>query len=165
MAEQPDALEADAQQAIDQRWMQHALSLAERAAEAGEVPVGAVIVHDGQLLAEGWNRPIELSDPTAHAEIQALRAAATKMGNYRLVDCDLYVTLEPCAMCAGAIITARIRRVVYGADDVRAGAAGSVFNVLPGEQLNHRCGLRAGLEADASARMLRDFFRARRQRR
>ncbi|MEN8821218.1 MAG: tRNA adenosine(34) deaminase TadA [Abyssibacter sp.] len=165
MSRQAAASTDEAQEAVDRRWMQHALSLARRAAEAGEVPVGAVIVRQGQLLSEGWNRPIELSDPTAHAEIQALRAAAASVGNYRLVDCDLYVTLEPCAMCAGAIITARVRRVIYGADDLRAGAAGSVFDVLPGAQLNHRCELHAGLEADASAQLLRAFFRARRKQR
>lgn len=149
----------------DHRWMRHALDLAQLAGDAGEVPVGAVVVRDGQILGEGWNRPIGLSDPTAHAEIQALRAAAKAMGNYRLVGCDLYVTLEPCAMCAGAIITARIRRVIYGADDIRAGAAGSVFNVLPGDQLNHRCETFGGVDAEAAAKLLRDFFRARRQRR
>lgn len=146
----------------DTRWMAHALTLAERAAGEGEVPVGAVIVKDGALLAEGWNRPIARADPTAHAEIQAIRAACSALGNYRLTGCDLYVTLEPCAMCAGAIITARLRRVVYGADDPRAGAAGSVFRVLPGEGLNHRVTLEAGCLADASADLLRGFFRARR---
>lgn len=148
---------------VDSRWMRHALDLAQRAAEAGEVPVGAVVVRDGQVLGEGWNRPIGLSDPTAHAEIQALRAAAAAVGNYRLVGCDLYVTLEPCAMCAGAIVTARIHRVIYGADDPRAGAAGSVFSVLPGEQLNHRCEMTPGMLGEESAELLRGFFRARRK--
>ena len=149
--------------ATDHDWMQRALELAERAAQAGEVPVGAVVVRDGVVLGEGWNQPIGLSDPTAHAEIQALRAAASAIGNYRLVGCDLYVTLEPCAMCAGAIVTARIRRVIYGADDLRAGAAGSVFSVLPGEQLNHCCELTTGVLAEQSADQLRGFSRARRK--
>ncbi len=147
----------------DKDWMRGGLGRGEGGGQAGEVAVGVVVVRDGVVLGEGWNQPIGLSDPTAHAEIQALRAAASAIGNYRLVGCDLYVTLEPCAMCAGAIVTARIRRVIYGADDLRAGAAGSVFSVLPGEQLNHCCELTTGVLAEQSADQLRGFFRARRK--
>lgn len=143
--------------------MAHALSLAQRAAELGEVPVGAVLVRQQTLIAEGWNRPIANHDPTAHAEIIALRAAARQAQNYRLPGCTLYVTLEPCAMCTGAMIQARIQRVVYGAGDSRNGACGSVFNVLQNTELNHRVEIVGGIMAEQCRHMLRSFFRARRK--
>ena len=145
-------------------WMGRALDLARRAAEAGEVPVGAVVVRDDGLLGEGWNQPIGACDPTAHAEVLALRTAAARVGNYRLVDSTLYVTLEPCPMCAGAIVHARVARVVFGAVDHRAGAAGAVFNLLQSEALNHRAEVIGGVLGDACGALLRDFFRARRSR-
>ena len=127
------------------------------------MPVGALVIRaDGELLGEGWNQPISAHDPTAHAEILALRMAAARVGNYRLPDATLYVTLEPCPMCAGAIIQARLVRVVFGAADPRTGAAGSVFQLLHHQALNHRVEIRSGVGAEASAALLRDFFRARR---
>jgi len=147
----------------DAEWMAQALALARRAEAAGEVPVGAVLVRDGELLGEGWNRPIGGHDPTAHAEIEALRRAARRVGNYRLPDSTLYVTLEPCPMCAGALVHARVARVVYGAADPRTGAGGSVFNILQDERLNHRAEVLGGVEAEACAELLRGFFRARRR--
>ncbi|MGD9602830.1 MAG: tRNA adenosine(34) deaminase TadA [Gammaproteobacteria bacterium] len=148
--------------ARDEAWMQQALLLADRAEADGEVPVGAVLVRDGKLVGAGWNRPIGSHDPTAHAEIVALRDAAARLGNYRLTNTTLYVTLEPCAMCSGAILHARVARVVYGAHDPRAGAAGSVFDILTTDRLNHRVEITAGVAADAAAGRLRRFFRARR---
>jgi tRNA(adenine34) deaminase len=142
--------------------MRRALELARDAEAAGEVPVGAVIVKDGAIVAEGWNRPIGTCDPTAHAEIVALRAAGKDLGTYRLLDTTLYVTLEPCAMCASAMVHARVNRLVYGAPDPRAGAAGSVFNIVQHPALNHRMEAGGGvLEAECSA-LLRGFFAARR---
>jgi tRNA(adenine34) deaminase len=127
------------------------------------VPVGAVLVRDGQVVGEGWNRPIAANDPTAHAEIQALRAAAQHLGNYRLPGTTLYVTLEPCPMCAGAIVHARVGRVVFGAPDPRSGAAGSVFDLLPSDaRFNHRTEVQGGVAAAEAGRMLKAFFRARR---
>jgi tRNA(adenine34) deaminase len=146
----------------DFRFMQHALQLAARAEEEGEVPVGAVVVREGKVLGEGWNRPIGLRDPTAHAEILALRDAARALDNYRLTGTTLYATLEPCAMCSGAIIHARVARVVYAARDPRAGAAGSVFDILTGDRLNHRVEVTGGVCATAAATRLQQFFRARR---
>ena len=146
----------------DADWMHAALSLAGRAAASGEVPVGAVLVKDDKLLAEGWNRPIASHDPTAHAEVMALRAAGQSVGNYRLAGTTLYVTLEPCAMCAGAIVHARINRVVIAAKEPRAGAAGSALNVLQNEQLNHRCELTIGLLEEQSANLLKCFFKEKR---
>ncbi|MEQ6342327.1 MAG: tRNA adenosine(34) deaminase TadA [Gammaproteobacteria bacterium] len=143
--------------------MRHALSLAERAATEGEVPVGAVLVKNGQVIGEGWNRPITEYDPTAHAEIMALRAGGKLLENYRLLDTTLYVTLEPCAMCAGAIIHARVSRVVYGAADPKGGAAGSVFNILCSDRLNHRVTCEGGLLAEPCGAMLSSFFSARRK--
>jgi tRNA(adenine34) deaminase len=153
---------ADAQAARDQRFMRLALALARRAETEGEVPVGALVTRDDEVLGEGWNRPVGSDDPTAHAEIVAIRAAAARLANYRLPGTTLYVTLEPCAMCAGAIVQARIARVVFGAHDPRTGAAGSVLNVLAHPILNHRAALTAGVEAEACAMLLVDFFRARR---
>ncbi|MGY6554943.1 MAG: tRNA adenosine(34) deaminase TadA [Wenzhouxiangella sp.] len=149
-------------ESVDEHWMGHALALARRAESIGEVPVGAVLVRDGQVLGEGFNTLIRDHDPSAHAEMVAIRAASQAAGNYRLPGTTLYVTLEPCSMCAGAIIQARIARVVYGADDPRTGAARSVFNILDHPQLNHRCEVVGGVLAEACGEILRRFFRARR---
>ena len=146
----------------DQVFMQAALLLAQQAEAAGEVPVGAVVVRNGEIIGRGFNQPIGNSDPTAHAEIMALRAAASLQGNYRLVDASLYVTLEPCAMCAGAMIQARINRLVYACTDVRSGAAGSVFDVANSARLNHRMEVCGGVLADEARDLLQAFFRARR---
>lgn len=154
--------DANVQQAVDARWMGRALDLAKRAEAAGEVPVGAVVVCQGERVGEGWNRTIELNDPTAHAEIIALRAAGQRLGNYRLPGCTLYVTLEPCCMCAGAMIHARLQRVVYGALDPKTGAAGSCFTVLVDSAHNHTVAVAGQCLADECGRMLRDFFRRRR---
>jgi tRNA(adenine34) deaminase len=142
--------------------MARALALARAAEAEGEVPVGAVIVKDEKVLAEGQNRTIRDADPTAHAELVAIRRAAAAQGDWRLLDTTLYVTLEPCAMCAGAIVLARIPRVVYAADDPKAGMAGSLENLLEDPRLNHRCVVKRGVGAEASSEMLRAFFRARR---
>lgn len=144
------------------RWMYRALDLAHRAEAEGEVPVGAVVVLNNECIGEGWNRPIGAHDPTAHAEIQALRAAARAVGNYRLPGAVLYVTLEPCVMCAGAMVHARIARLVFGPRDPRAGAAGSVFNVLQDERLNHRVQVVEGVGAEQSSALLQAFFQSRR---
>ena len=146
----------------DRYWMGRALALARRAADAGEVPVGAVLVRDDEVIGEGWNRPIGACDPTAHAEVLALRAASARVSNYRLVDTTLYVTLEPCPMCAGAIIHARVARVVFGAADPRTGAAGTVFDLLKSTLLNHRAEVTRGVLAEECGALLREFFRARR---
>jgi len=142
--------------------MQAALAEARQAAEAGEVPVGAVIVRDGAILATGQNRVLRDLDPTAHAEIVALRAAAAVVGNYRLNGCTLYITLEPCAMCAGAMIHARLDRLVFAAADPKAGAAGSVLAVVNHSQLNHQMQVEQGILSEESAELLRSFFRERR---
>jgi len=147
----------------DFRYMQHALQLAAHARDAeNEVPVGAVLVQGGEVIGIGWNRNITLNDPTAHAEIMALRAAGEKLSNYRMPGATLYVTLEPCAMCSMALVHARIERVVYGATDPKTGAAGSVFDTLISDRHNHRVTVEGGLLADEASTMLRDFFRARR---
>ena len=143
--------------------MQRAIELAHKALDSGEVPVGALVVRDGEVIGEGWNRPIGDHDPTAHAEIVALRNAAYKVGNYRLPGSTLYVTLEPCPMCAGAIIHARIEKVFYGASDPKGGAAGSVFDLLPSDgRFNHRVETEGGLLAGPCGDLLRAFFRLRR---
>ena len=147
----------------DEAFMRLALAEAEQADGAGEVPVGAVVVCNGQVIATGRNRPIEGHDPTAHAEIIALRAAAMARGNYRLPDCELYVTLEPCAMCCGAMLHARLKRVVFGAADSKTGAAGSVINLFEQPQLNHQTALQGAVLAEESAALLKDFFSRRRQ--
>ncbi|HEX5648229.1 MAG TPA: tRNA adenosine(34) deaminase TadA [Steroidobacteraceae bacterium] len=147
---------------LDLHFMRRAIELARLAEAAGEVPVGAVIVREGEILAEGFNRPISTHDPTAHAEMVALRAAAARIDNYRLLGTTLYVTLEPCAMCAGAMVHARVERLVYAATDPRAGAAGSVFNVAQSPALNHRLQVVPGVLADECGALLRDFFVARR---
>ena len=146
----------------DNDFMQLALAQASLAAQAGEVPVGAVVVCNGEVIATGRNAPIEGHDPTAHAEIAALRAAAKALGNYRLPDCTLYVTLEPCAMCSGAMLHARLKRVVFGALDPKTGAAGSVINLFDKPQLNHQTALQGGVLADESAAQLKAFFLQRR---
>jgi tRNA(adenine34) deaminase len=143
--------------------MQEALALARLAADAGEVPVGAVVVSDGRVVGRGYNQPILRHDPTAHAEVMALRDAAQHMGNYRLTDCELYVTLEPCCMCVGAIMHARIARVVFAAADPKTGACGSVINLFGESRLNHHATVTGGLLADASMQLLRDFFAQRRR--
>lgn len=146
----------------DTYWMEHALRLAERGAVAGEVPVGAVLVADGRAAGDGWNCPVSSNDPSAHAEIVALRRAAGELGNYRLTGTTLYVTLEPCVMCAGALVHARVARVVYGAADARTGAAGSVFDTLLDSRHNHRIEVQGGVLAEAAAELLRRFFSERR---
>ena len=146
----------------DTEWMRQALALAGKGERMGEVPVGALVVQGGRVLGAGFNSVIADSDPTAHAEIVALRAASRNMGNYRLPGTTLYVTLEPCSMCAGALVNARVTRVVYGADDLRAGAHHSIFEVLDNPQLNHRCEVTGGVLADECAELLRGFFRQRR---
>jgi len=146
----------------DQEAMQAALAEARLAAEAGEVPIGAVVVHQGKVIGRGQNSLLRNLDPTAHAEIIAMRDAAKAIGNYRLIGCTLYVTLEPCAMCAGAMIHARLDRVVYATADPKAGACGSVLAVLNHPQLNHQMQVEQGIAAEKSAEMLRAFFRERR---
>jgi len=146
----------------DELWMEEALRCAQRAFEAGEVPVGAVVVSGGQIVGRGWNRNIADRDPSAHAEILALREAGTAVGNHRLGDCELFVTIEPCAMCAGALVQARIKRLVYGADDPKAGAVHSVIQVLNHPALNHHMKVRSGVLAGRCAEMVQAFFRNRR---
>ena len=146
----------------DEPFMEEALRAAQRALEEGEVPVGAVVVCEGRIIAGGWNRNIRDNDPSAHAEIIALREAGAAVGNHRLGDCELFVTIEPCAMCAGAIVQARLRRLVYGADDPKAGAVHSVLQVLNHPQLNHRMEVRAGVLAGKSRELLQAFFRGKR---
>lgn len=147
----------------DREAMEAALAEARLAAQASEVPIGAVVVCEGKILARGQNRVLRDNDPTAHAEIVALRAAAVALGNYRLAGCTLYVTLEPCAMCAGAMIHARLDRLVFAAADPKAGACGSVLAVLNHPQLNHQTQVEQGIGAEESAQLLRNFFRERRQ--
>jgi len=146
----------------DELWMEEALRSAQRALEIGEVPVGAVVVHRGRVIGRGWNRNLADRDPTAHAEIVALREAGANLGNHRLGECDLFATIEPCAMCAGALIHARIRRLVYGADDPKAGAVHSVLSVINHPSLNHQIEVRGGVLAGRSAEILQEFFRRRR---
>lgn len=146
----------------DATWMARALQLASAAGDAGEVPVAAVLVRDGVLLAEGANRTVTDSDPTAHAEVVALRAAGAAQGDWRLTGTTLYVTLEPCAMCAGAIVLSRVDRVVFAASDPKAGMGGSLENLLQDSRLNHRCEVVRGVREEEAASLLRDFFRARR---
>jgi tRNA(adenine34) deaminase len=146
----------------DAEYMQQALNLARQAALNCEVPVGAIIVKDGVVIGRGSNAPIGLHDPTAHAEVIAMREAAQHLGNYRLVDCTLYVTLEPCAMCAGAMQHARIAKLVYGARDPKTGACGSVINLMAEPKLNHHCELLSGVLADECGAVLSDFFKQRR---
>ncbi|MGA8153957.1 MAG: tRNA adenosine(34) deaminase TadA [Terriglobales bacterium] len=146
----------------DELWMEEALRAAQRALEAGEVPVGAVVVMEDKVVGRGWNRNLADSDPTAHAEIVALREAGRNVGNHRLGDCTLFATIEPCAMCAGALVHARIKRLVYGADDPKAGAVHSAVMVLNHPKLNHRMEVRGGVLAGKTAELLQTFFRNRR---
>lgn len=146
----------------DQIFMQTAIALAKQAGENGEVPVGALLVKDGEIIGRGSNAPIGLHDPSAHAEILAMRDAAKNIGNYRLVDCTLYVTLEPCAMCAGAIQHARIANLVYGASDPKTGACGSVVNLMTEDKLNHHTTIKSGVLESECGQLLSDFFKQRR---
>lgn len=148
---------------VDEFWMAHARSLAQKAEQSGEVPVGAVVVLDNQLIAEAYNQPIQNNDPTAHAEVLALRAAGEKLGNYRLIDTTLYVTLEPCPMCAGAMVHARVKRVVFGAYDAKTGAAGSIFDLLQAPVLNHVVEVDGGIMQSECADQLSEFFKRRRK--
>ncbi len=143
--------------------MQEALKAAETAKKIGEVPVGAVIVKDGKIIAKGYNRCITDKDPTAHAEIVALRKAAKKLGNYRLNGCGIYVTIEPCAMCAGALINARLQKIFYGAADKKAGACKSVFKIADGKKLNHKTEINGGVLKGDCARIIQKFFEEKRQ--
>ena len=147
---------------IDADYMRLALELARQAEQIGEVPVGAVVVKEGEVVGRGFNAPISRHDPSAHAEMQALRHAAQRLGNYRLVGCELYVTLEPCVMCVGAMFHARIARVVYGARDPKTGAAGSVLNLFEEQRLNHHAAVLGGVLADECGNVLSQFFAARR---
>ena len=146
----------------DIRFMREALALAQQAWQAGEVPVGAVVVKDGAIVGRGFNCPITRADPTAHAEVRALRDAATRLANYRLLDCTLYVTLEPCMMCTGAMFHARIKRIVYGAKDPKTGVAGSVLNLYDEPRLNHHAEIVGGVLADECGSLLSAFFAERR---
>lgn len=147
----------------DERYMRLAIDQARLARAAGEVPVGAVVVRDGEVIGTGWNRPISSHDPTAHAEVMALRAAARRLGNYRLPGCSLYVTIEPCAMCTGAIFHARIARVVYGAPDPKTGVAGSVLDLYAEARLNHHAEIVGGVLAEECGALLSGFFAERRR--
>jgi tRNA(adenine34) deaminase len=149
--------------ASDELWMEEALRAAQRALDAGEVPVGAVVVCAGKIVGRGWNRNLTDSDPTAHAEIIALREAGANVGNHRLSDCELFATIEPCAMCAGALVHARIKRLIYGADDPKAGAVHSVMEVLNHPRLNHQMQVRGGVLAGRCSELLQEFFRRRRE--
>lgn len=149
-------------EAIDQEFMREALVLAREAWQAGEVPVGAVVVKDGEIVGRGYNCPISTADPTAHAEVRALRDAATRLDNYRLLDCTLYVTLEPCMMCTGAMFHARVKRIVYGAKDPKTGVAGSVLNLYDEPRLNHHAVIVGGVLAEECGAMLSAFFAERR---
>ena len=146
----------------DEEWMRHALMLAARAEAAGEVPVGAVLVKDQQVLAEGWNQMISTHDPSAHAEMLAVRQAGQQVQNYRLPECTLYVTLEPCSMCAGLLVHSRIKRLVFGASDYKTGAAGSIMDLVCHPKLNHQLEVTAGVLAEECSMMLSTFFQRRR---
>jgi len=147
---------------FDKEWMQRAFELAQKAEAHDEVPVGAIIVHEDKIIGEGWNQPISSNDPTAHAEIMALRDAGNNIGNYRLSNATMYVSLEPCAMCAGAIVHARIAKLVYATDDPKTGACGSVFNLLQTEELNHKVEIEKGIFEEECRTLLQDFFKAKR---
>ena len=149
----------------DLKWMQRAYELAQKAKEQDEVPVGAVIVHENKIIGEGWNQPISSNDPTAHAEIVALRQAGQELNNYRLPSATMYVTLEPCAMCAGALIHARLAKLIYAADDPKTGACGSVFNLLQTNELNHKVEIEKGVMEDESRSLIQGFFKEKRVKR
>ncbi|MCE0556174.1 tRNA adenosine(34) deaminase TadA [Motilimonas sp. E26] len=146
----------------DEKWMRHALLLADKAQAVGEIPVGAVLVKDNQVIGEGWNQSISLNDPCAHAEIIALRQAGANINNYRLLDTTLYVTLEPCPMCAGAMVHGRVGRLVYGAADAKTGSAGSAFNLVASDKLNHNLDVCAGVLSEQCSEKISAFFRQRR---
>jgi len=146
----------------DKDWMQHAFELAKKAEAQDEVPVGAIIVYEDRVIGEGWNQPITSNDPTAHAEVMALRDAGGKIGNYRLPNATIYVTLEPCTMCAGAIIHARLSRLVYAADDPKTGACGSIFNLLQTEELNHKVEIEKGVMEEECQSLIQLFFKKKR---
>lgn len=152
-----------AQQKIDEKWMSYALSLADKAELENEIPVGAVLVKDDQVVSEGWNLSILNHDACAHAEIMAIRYAGQVLQNYRLIDCTLYVTLEPCPMCAGALVHSRIKRLVYGAGDYKTGAAGSVFDLVRSDKLNHQIEVSSGIYAEQCATKISEFFKRRRK--
>lgn len=158
----PDEIETRGGAECDERWMEEALRLARLAAVAGEVPVGAVVVNEGRIVGRGWNRVITQCDPSAHAEIEALRDAARTLGNYRLTGCQLYVTLEPCAMCAGATVQARIERLIFGARDPKAGAVVSIMQVVNHPSLNHHMEVAEGVLGGRCMEILQAFFRQRR---
>ena len=161
MEERINTMGADADD-THRKWMQVALTLADRAAAIGEIPVGAIVVLDGEIIGEGWNQSIVNDDPSAHAEMIAIRHAAKKVGNYRVINADLYVTLEPCPMCAGVLVHSRVARVIYGASDYKTGAAGSVMNLLQHENLNHKTDVISGVLAEACADKISSFFKMRR---
>lgn len=146
----------------DEFWMRHALALADIAEQQNEIPVGAVLVKDQQIIGEGWNQSIKLHDPSAHAEMMAIRAAGKAIENYRLVNCSLYVTLEPCSMCAGLLIHSRIDRLIFGATDLKTGAVGSVYDLLSDERMNHQIEVTGGVLAEACGDKLSAFFKQRR---
>ena len=154
---------SDKDDIVHQKWMKHALMLAERSRDEGEVPVGALVVKDGELIAEGWNRPIETHDATAHAEIMAIREAGRILNNYRIPDTQIYVTLEPCTMCAGAIVHARIGQLIFGAPDPRTGTAGSAIDLFSKDYHNHRVDVTGGIMRDECGDILKAFFKARRK--
>lgn len=156
-------LPPEAQQALDSKFMARALELAQQAEKINEIPVGAVVVANGEIIGEGYNQSITLNDPSAHAEMLAIRQAGQTLNNYRLIDCTLYVTLEPCPMCAGLLVHSRIKRLVFGASDAKTGAAGSLFNLLQEPNLNHQVMLTQGVLADTCGQVLSDFFKRRRQ--
>lgn len=147
---------------FDKEWMQCAFKLAQKAKEHDEVPVGAVIVHEDKIIGEGWNQPISSNDPTAHAEIIALRDAGNNVGNYRLPDATMYVTLEPCAMCAGAIVHARLSKIIFAVADPKTGACGSIFNLLQAEELNHKVEIGKGIMEDECRLLIQTFFKEKR---
>jgi tRNA(adenine34) deaminase len=159
-----ELLPSQSQEAVDRRFMAAAINQAEIAGENGDVPVGAVIVFENKIIAKGYNQRHQLGDPTAHAEIIALTAAAEHIGNWRLNGCTIYVTLEPCCMCAGACVLARLDRLVFGCDDPKAGACGSLYNIVQDKRLNHRIETTKGVMAEDCSRILQDFFRAKRGR-
>ncbi|WP_394172538.1 tRNA adenosine(34) deaminase TadA [Thalassotalea litorea] len=150
-------------QSLDERFMQAAMEEAQRAASLGEIPVGAVLVHNGEIIARGCNQSITLNDPSAHAEMQAIREAGQVLNNYRMLDCTLYVTLEPCPMCTGLLVHSRIKRLVFAASDAKTGACGSVFNLAQSEQLNHQLEITGGVLAQPCSQYLSAFFKTRRE--
>ena len=163
MTTQQNALENLNQQQLDQHFMRQAMKLASQAEALGEIPVGALVVANGVIIGQGYNQSITLHDPSAHAEMIAIREAGKALTNYRLLDCTLYVTLEPCPMCAGLLVHSRINRIVYAADDLKTGAAGSVFNLVANDKLNHQIVVTKGVLAEECSAMLSNFFKRRRK--